>query len=65
MAASTINRAIISCGKSGNNPNDHFAGAGKMIGLGSGGERKLEAAKRIIEIAIEQSEAEALAYLKP
>jgi DNA-damage-inducible protein D len=29
-----IKRAIISCQQSGNNPNYHFAGAGKMIELG-------------------------------
>ncbi len=34
-----INRAMISCGQSGNNPDYHFAGAGKMIGLGSGSNR--------------------------
>ena len=34
-----INRAMISCGQSGNNPDYHFAGAGKMIELGKGGIR--------------------------
>ncbi|MBI4937107.1 MAG: DNA damage-inducible protein D [Nitrosomonadales bacterium] len=37
-----INRAITSCEQSGNNPQNHFAGAGKMVGLGSGSERKVE-----------------------
>jgi DNA-damage-inducible protein D len=37
-----INRAKISCEQSGNNPTDHFAGAGKMIGLGKGGERNVD-----------------------
>ncbi len=31
-----INRAMISCGQSGNNPDYHFAGAGKMIETGKG-----------------------------
>jgi DNA-damage-inducible protein D len=29
-----IKRAITSCEQSGNNPEHHFAGAGKMIGVG-------------------------------
>ena len=29
-----INRAMTSCGQSGNNPDYHFAGAGKMIATG-------------------------------
>ncbi len=37
-----INRAMISCGQSGNNPDYHFAGAGKMIELGKGGIRKVD-----------------------
>ena len=37
-----INRAMISCGQSGNNPEYHFADAGKMIELGSGSSRKVE-----------------------
>ncbi len=36
-----IRRAVTACKESGNRPEDHFAGAGKMIGLGKGGERKL------------------------
>ena len=35
----TLKRAIVSCKRSGNNPDYHFAGAGKMIELGKGGER--------------------------
>jgi hypothetical protein len=31
-----IKRAMISCGQSGNVPENHFAGAGKMVELGSG-----------------------------
>lgn len=37
-----INRAMISCGQSGNNPDYHFAGAGKMVELGSGSVRNVE-----------------------
>lgn len=36
-----IKRAIISCNKSGNEPNYHFAGAGKMVELGSGSVREV------------------------
>lgn len=36
-----IKRAIISCQQSGNDPGHHFAGAGKMIILGKGGEREV------------------------
>lgn len=34
-----IGRSITSCKQSGNDPEYHFAGSGKMIGLGKGGER--------------------------
>ncbi|MBZ0097390.1 MAG: hypothetical protein K8H75_18730 [Sulfuricella sp.] len=37
-----IKRAITSCEQSGNNPDYHFAGAGKMIELGKGGVREVE-----------------------
>lgn len=37
-----IKRAITSCEQSGNNPDYHFADAGKMIELGKGGARELE-----------------------
>jgi DNA-damage-inducible protein D len=37
-----IKRAITSCEQSGNNPQNHFAGAGKMVGLGSGSAREVE-----------------------
>lgn len=37
-----IKRAITSCEQSGNNPGHHFAGVGKMIGVGKGGERKVD-----------------------
>jgi DNA-damage-inducible protein D len=37
-----IERAIISCGQSGNKAGHHFAGAGKMVELGSGSIRKVE-----------------------
>ena len=37
-----IEHAITSCEQSGNNPQSHFAGAGKMVGLGSGSERKVD-----------------------
>ena len=32
-----IERAITSCKESGNTPDNHFAGAGKMVGLGEEG----------------------------
>lgn len=37
-----IKRAITSCEQSGNKPQNHFAGAGKMVGIGSGSERKVD-----------------------
>jgi DNA-damage-inducible protein D len=37
-----INRAITSCSQSGNNPDYHFAGAGKMVELGSGSTRSVD-----------------------
>lgn len=37
-----IERAITSCKESGNPPEHHFAGVGKMIGLGKGGQRDVE-----------------------
>lgn len=37
-----IKRAITSCESSGNDPEYHFAGAGKMIELGKGGQREVE-----------------------
>jgi DNA-damage-inducible protein D len=37
-----IKRAITSCEQSGNNPHNHFASAGKMVGLGSGSEREVD-----------------------
>lgn len=37
-----IKRAQTSCAQSGNDPAYHFAGAGKMIGLGKGGQREVE-----------------------
>lgn len=37
-----IERAMISCEQSGNTPAHHFAGAGKMVELGSGSQRQLE-----------------------
>ncbi len=36
-----IERAITSCRQSGNDPDYHFAGAGKMVELGSGSEREV------------------------
>jgi len=36
-----INRAMVSCGQSGNNPEYHFAGAGKMIKTGKGAVREV------------------------
>ena len=36
-----IQRAISSYDQSGNNPSHHFAGVGKMIKVGKGGERKV------------------------
>jgi len=37
-----VKRAMISCQQSGNEPNYHFAGAGKMIEVGKGGQRDVE-----------------------
>lgn len=37
-----VKRAITSCEQSGNNPAHHFAGAGKMVELGSGSMREVE-----------------------
>ena len=37
-----INRAMVSCGQSGNAPENHFAGAGKMVVIGSGSNRKVD-----------------------
>ena len=37
-----IERAITSCRQSRNQPDHHFAGAGKMVSLGSGSQRELE-----------------------
>lgn len=37
-----IQRAIESCKQSGNNPKNHFSGAGKMVGIGSNTERAIE-----------------------
>jgi DNA-damage-inducible protein D len=37
-----VRRAITSCEQSGNNPEYHFAGAGKMIGVGKGGAREVD-----------------------
>ena len=36
-----ISRALTSCTQSGNNPANHFAGAGKMVTLGSGSQREV------------------------
>ena len=36
-----VERAIASCNESGNNPGHHFAGAGKMVALGSGSAREV------------------------
>ncbi|HRP82774.1 MAG TPA: DNA damage-inducible protein D [Flavobacteriales bacterium] len=40
--AQAITRAQEACKESGNEPNNHFAGAGKMVSLGSGSERQLD-----------------------
>ena len=37
-----IQRALCSCAESGNPTDNHFAGAGKMVSIGSGGGRELE-----------------------
>lgn len=37
-----IERAMTSCEQSGNQPENHFAGAGKMVDLGSGSQRQLD-----------------------
>jgi DNA-damage-inducible protein D len=36
-----VTRAMTSCSQSGNDPDHHFAGARKMIGLGKGGTREV------------------------
>lgn len=36
-----VSRAVISCNQSGNNPDYHFASAGKMIKVGKGGVREV------------------------
>ena len=38
----TIKRAVESCKHSGNDPKNHFAGAGKMVSIGSQTEREVE-----------------------
>ncbi len=35
-----VKQAMTSCEASGNNPAHHFAGVGKMVGLGSGSQRE-------------------------
>ena len=37
-----VKRALTSCEQSGNKPEYHFAGAGKMIGVGKGGAREVD-----------------------
>lgn len=37
-----VKKAIESCKQSGNNPKNHFAGAGKMVGIGSQTDRELD-----------------------
>jgi DNA-damage-inducible protein D len=37
-----IQRAITSCKESGNEPDNHFVGADKMVGLGSGSQRRVQ-----------------------
>ena len=37
-----VERAITSCEASGNDPTHHFAGAGKMVDLGSGSQREVD-----------------------
>lgn len=37
-----LERAITSCKKSGNEPNYHFASAGKMINIDKGGQREVD-----------------------
>ena len=38
----TIKKAITSCKQSGNNPQNHFVGAHKMVGIGSQTDRGIE-----------------------
>jgi DNA-damage-inducible protein D len=38
----TIKKAVESCKQSGNDPANHFAGSGKMVGIGSQTEREIE-----------------------
>lgn len=37
-----IQRAVLACATSGQEPADHFTGTGKMIAIGKGGQRKVE-----------------------
>lgn len=37
-----LSKAKTACDQSGNDPADHFAGVGKMVGLGSGSEREID-----------------------
>jgi len=37
-----VKRAMTSCETSGNNPVNHFAGAGKMVDIGSGSQREVD-----------------------
>ncbi len=37
-----IERAMTSCERSGNRPDHHFAGAGKMVDIGSGSQREVD-----------------------
>jgi DNA-damage-inducible protein D len=37
-----VKRAIVSCEQSGNIPQNHFAGAGEMVELGSGSARNVD-----------------------
>ena len=38
----TIKKAITTCKQSGNDPSHHFAGAGKMVVVGSGADRAID-----------------------
>lgn len=40
--AQAIERAMSSCRSSGNPPENHFAGVGKMVGIGSGSLRDID-----------------------
>ena len=54
-----IKRAMTSCETSGNNADYHFAGVGKMVGLGSGSQREVDARDKLAREGI-RNQAQAI-----